>query len=849
MNQTHDDTRATAYVFGELSAEQLTAFERELEVSLELRQEVASIREAVAAVRGELQAAAVGVSPAHRRVIEQAIQQRTQQTVSPAPRSNADHEETAAKRRAIVAFLAASVVLVAGLSFPYWQPQLLSKSESSDTGSTDNTLTGMDILSPSTIAESSAPRLPAVEMALGMEIDRRVDTLLEESYDGERSQLGAARSLQSMDGIQTLPIDSAASNLSRRSRRLADESSPAAEPQSNRPAIDSLDSVIAESGDADSFALVPESGAMTFQSDASTLKESTSEELRGSNLSTLRVAGRSVAGGAASSLGDDLAENVSETLDVADRAGLDVSTPLAAGGTRDHYLRESGQGLRGGTTLLFKEEQAEREVMLRHSIANERETIDASGDRYASIQDNAFVAVADSPLSTFSVDVDTASYSKVRSLLRNHSLPRPDAVRIEEMLNYFDYDYPAPQGEHPFAASMEIAQCPWNSAHRLARIGIRAKEIDTQRPHSNLVFLLDVSGSMDEPDKLPLVIEGMKLLTDQLTENDKVAIVVYAGAAGVVLDATRGDKKQIISEALDRLRAGGSTNGGQGIVLAYQIARDHFIKGATNRVILCSDGDFNVGVTGTDELVRIAKENARTNIFLSVLGFGTGNHNDEMMEKISNEGNGNYAFIDSRREAEKVFVEELGGTLVTVAKDVKIQIEFNPSQIASYRLIGYENRMLQARDFADDRKDAGEIGAGHTVTALYELVPAGSEPESVSTLPDLRYQTASELTERAESNEALVLKLRYKQPEGETSTLMEVPVVDEGKQFQQCDRDFQFATAVAGFGMLLRQSPHCGSLTFDDVQVMARESAKGDDFGYRTEFLELIDEARQLRGE
>ncbi len=489
---------------------------------------------------------------------------------------------------------------------------------------------------------------------------------------------------------------------------------------------------------------------------------------------------------------------------------------------------------------------ASRGKMVEQTIRQGRRRI-VPGGRYAAVQDNPFLQVNQRPLSTFSIDVDTASYGKIRGLLRNNILPRPEMVRIEELLNYFDYDYPGPtDDEHPFAASMEIAECPWNSDHRLARVGIQAREIDAQRPSSNLVFLLDVSGSMDEPAKLPLVIEGMKLLTDQLNENDKVAIVVYAGAAGVVLESTRGDKKQTITDSLDRLQAGGSTNGGQGIVLAYQIARDHFIPGGTNRVILCSDGDFNVGVTGTDQLVEVAKKNARSNIFLSVLGFGYDNHNDEMMERISNEGNGNYAFIDSKREAEKVFVEELGSTLVTVAKDVKIQIEFNPKKVSAYRLIGYENRMLAPRDFDDDSKDAGEIGAGHTVTALYDLVPATSIQDSPVKSDNLRYQTDKELTDRAKSDEVLILKLRYKEPEGDTSVLMEVPVVDQSKRFVQTDRDFQLAAAVAGFGMLLRHSPHRGNLTLDDVITMAERAAEGDDFGYRTEFVEVVKKARDL---
>ena len=482
------------------------------------------------------------------------------------------------------------------------------------------------------------------------------------------------------------------------------------------------------------------------------------------------------------------------------------------------------------------------------------------GDRFEPIKDNPFKSVGDAPLSTFSIDVDTAAYSKVRMYLMQHRrLPSPAAVRIEEMINYFDYDYDPPQDEHPFAASMEIADCPWKPGHRLARIGIKGKVIDDERPSSNLVFLLDVSGSMNNANKLPLVIDGMTMLTEQLTENDSVAIVVYAGAAGMVLDSTTGDKKKTIIDALARLKAGGSTNGGQGIQLAYQIARDNFVVGGTNRVILCSDGDFNVGVTGTDALTKIAADNAKGDIFLSVLGFGMGNHNDSMMEQISNKGNGNYAFIDSKDEARKVLVDQMEGTLVTIAKDVKIQVEFNPEEVASYRLIGYENRILAAKDFNDDKKDAGEIGAGHTVTALYEIVPksdnqaesADEEPkeEEPKEIDDLRYQKQIRLSEHARSGELLTLKLRYKQPTGTKSTLIQFPVKDDKKRIGDADQDFQFAASVAAFGMLLRNSPYKSDVNFDLVEELASTGAKDDTSGYREEFVQMVKRARELRGE
>jgi Ca-activated chloride channel family protein len=473
------------------------------------------------------------------------------------------------------------------------------------------------------------------------------------------------------------------------------------------------------------------------------------------------------------------------------------------------------------------------------------------GDKYEPIVENDFLLVADAPLSTFSIDVDTASYAKVRMYLNDHQqLPRPDAVRIEELINYFPYSYDAPSNDDAFKAHLAVVDCPWNAQHRLVRIGIKGKEIQQdRRPASNLVFLLDVSGSMDEPNKLPLLKRGMKMLVDQLGENDRVAIVVYAGAAGRVLDSTTGDHKAAIVEALDRLDAGGSTNGGAGIQLAYQTALDHFRTGGVNRVILCTDGDFNVGTTGTDELVRIVRQHAQSGVFLSVLGFGMGNHNDSLLEQISNQGNGNYAFIDTDAEARKVLVEQLAGTLVTIAKDVKIQVEFNPARVAAYRLIGYENRMLAAQDFNDDTKDAGEIGAGHTVTAFYEIVPAGQQAATAPEVDELKYQTVRQRSAASDSSELLTLKMRFKQPEGSESTLLSFPLDDSPRAFDSADADLQFAAAVASFGMLLRDSKYKGNATYASVLEIATSAARGDNSGYRDEFLALVRRAAQLAGD
>ena len=465
---------------------------------------------------------------------------------------------------------------------------------------------------------------------------------------------------------------------------------------------------------------------------------------------------------------------------------------------------------------------------------------------YNPITDNAFMFAAADPLSTLSIDVDTASYANIRRFLRSGRLPPKDSVRIEEMLNYFSYDYPQPTGNQPFATHVELAGCPWNSEHRLARIGIQGRDMaPSRRPATNLVFLLDVSGSMSSDNKLPLLKQAMKLLLMELDERDQVSIVVYAGASGLVLPSTPCNESATIFAALDNLDAGGSTNGGAGIQLAYDTASDAFIKGGVNRVILATDGDFNVGITGRGDLVELIEEQAASDIFLTVLGFGIGNLKDATMEQLADKGNGNYAYIDTINEAQKVLVDELTATLVTIAKDVKIQVEFNPAQVLAYRLIGYENRILAARDFNDDTRDAGEIGAGHSVTALYEIVPVGA-PAPPSAVDPLKYQRTPELSTAAGSDELMTIKLRYKQPTGTRSQLLSHPVKDGGRSYAQASTDFKFAAAVAAFGMLLRDSPHKGTASYDGVLELAGEGTGEDHYGYREEFVEIVDKARSL---
>lgn len=471
----------------------------------------------------------------------------------------------------------------------------------------------------------------------------------------------------------------------------------------------------------------------------------------------------------------------------------------------------------------------------------------SNNESYAAIYDNPFEVVDARPLSTFSIDVDTASYSNVRRFLTSGQLPPADAVRIEEMINYFSYDYPQPADEHPFSVTVETAECPWTPEHRIMRVGLKGYEVDRdERPSANLVFLIDVSGSMQSPNKLPLLVESLTMLAGELRRDDSVAIVVYAGSSGMALPATRGSDYDAIVGALENLRAGGSTNGGEGIVLAYDVAIDQFIEGGINRVILATDGDFNVGVTDRTELIGLIEDSAKSGVFLSVLGFGMGNYKDATLEQLADKGNGNYAYIDNIREAEKCLVQQASGTLMTIAKDVKIQVEFNPAEVSAYRLIGYENRMLAARDFNDDTKDAGEIGAGHTVTALYELVPAslGSEPDDVD---PLRYQvSARDTTVAANSRELATVKLRYKLPDEDVSTLMEEPVTDDGLTLNESSDDFAFAAAVAAFGMKLRGSGYVGEFTFENVRSLAESALLSDASGEREELMKLIDFAARF---
>lgn len=461
---------------------------------------------------------------------------------------------------------------------------------------------------------------------------------------------------------------------------------------------------------------------------------------------------------------------------------------------------------------------------------------------YSPIDENPFLRATNNPLSTFAIDVDSASYSNVRRFLTNGQLPPKDAVRIEELINYFTYDYPEPEGDRPFSISTEMAIAPWNPNHQLVRVGLKGKSIPTANlPPSNLVFLLDVSGSMAEPNKLPLLKSAFRLLVNELKPTDRVSIVVYAGAAGVVLPPTPGSQKETILAAIDNLEAGGSTAGGEGIKLAYQLAQENFIAQGNNRVILATDGDFNVGISSDAELVRLIEDKRENDVFLTVLGFGTGNLQDAKMEQLANKGNGNYAYIDTILEAKKVLVSELGATLVTLAKDVKIQVEFNPAKVQAYRLIGYENRLLRSEDFNDDTKDAGELGAGHSVTALYEILPMGVTPDvELPDVDELRYQQNSSEPRMNNSDELMTVKLRYKPPTGDVSQLSAQSLRDRPLSLDSTSENFRFAASVAAFGMLLRDSQYKGTATSQLVLQLANGAKGEDEEGYRADFIRLV---------
>lgn len=471
-----------------------------------------------------------------------------------------------------------------------------------------------------------------------------------------------------------------------------------------------------------------------------------------------------------------------------------------------------------------------------------------SVESYKKNPENDFKTVSASPLSTMSIDVDRASYSNVRRFINSGQLPPADAVRIEEMVNYFHYDYEQPRGDNPIAITTELTNCPWEPKHQLIHIGMQAKTLDIEAlPPSNIVFLIDVSGSMSSPNKLPLVIQSLKLLTQNLREKDRIAIVVYAGSAGQVLASTPGNHKAAIYEALDQLQAGGSTAGGAGIKLAYKIATDNYVKGGNNRIILATDGDFNVGISGDNELEELITKEREKGIYLTCLGYGMGNYKDSKLEVLADKGNGNYAYIDNEEEAKKTLVKEFGGTVFTLAKDVKAQIEFNPTKVRSYRLVGYENRILNTEDFKDDKKDAGDMGSGHSVTIIYEIIPMEAKSDKVRPVDDLKYQRNA-LTAISHAHELATVKFRYKKPNGKTSTEMTHIIGDTRKTLEQASTNVRFATSVAMFGMLLKDSKYKGEASYDKVLAYAKNAKGADEDGYRSEYLDMVKKAKKMAG-
>ncbi len=518
--------------------------------------------------------------------------------------------------------------------------------------------------------------------------------------------------------------------------------------------------------------------------------------------------------------------------------------PIAAPAPSTHEKKETGLPGPAAMGMMLQDSSAGRAIHAAAATNDLRLPVypQLQRESYSAITENPFIATSNDPLSTFAIDVDTASYANIRRWLTGGNLPPVGAIRIEEMINYFSYHYPEPDSG-PIGLTVELGPCPWQPDNKIARIGIKAQDLDRENiPPSNLVFLIDVSGSMNEVNKLPLLQQSMLLLAGELTSQDRVSIVVYAGADQVILVPTAGDRQDEIKEAINALSAGGSTHASSGIVTAYQLARQSFIKNGNNRIILASDGDFNVGVTSRDELERLISKERESGIFLTVLGFGQDNYHDDTMEILADKGNGNYRYIDSLLEAKKVLIKERAGTLFTLARDVKLQIEFNPSRVGGYRLIGYENRALADEDFNNDTKDAGEIGAGHRVTALYELIPIGAQ--AIPKVDPLKYQAAMMAGDN--SAEVLNVKLRYKPLSSHKSVLLTLAATDTAITLASTSDDFRFAVSVAGFGMLLSHSEYAGSLSYAQLITMARQSRSTDDDGYRAEFVRLVEMSELL---
>ena len=865
MTIDRNDPRLTAYVLNELDQAEKAEVEAALQESEERRREVEEIRQACGLL-GEslLQEPEVGLKPVQIEQIEKAV--RPQETTRPwwfrpgLP-------------------VAASVLLAAILFGPSWVEQLSSSKEAvisaaqrapigelEETAGQELDAVGEAQFAPRKKDEGLADESESYEqneqLAQGRQVPDGSSQEPPRSSD-ERSGWYRANQARADAGADKVERKPAGKVIEGRSSQVADALARSLEKGADlkQPAHAQLEARARDASDPDPAQPRVETPAFDFEARLGNRETEMAENrLREESLQTDPSSSATRVGGelgrrdleGAQSAGNERVISQKRIGNLLDGRAPTRRAELKAGlKTREEFSHEPPEeaSVRG-----YHYEDRDRYPHPHPPPRRHRPRPDFNTESYERIIENPFVRVGDDPRSTFSIDVDTASYANVRRFLGQGTRPPKDAVRIEELINYFSYDYPQPHGEQPFSISLEVAEAPWRKEHRLVQVGLKGREVrEEKRPSSNLVFLIDVSGSMRPSNKLPLLKKSMRMLVDRLTENDTVAMVVYAGASGLVLPPTTGNQKSVILHALDHLHAGGSTNGGAGIELAYKCAVDSFIRGGINRVILATDGDFNVGITNQGDLIRLIEKRRQSGVFLSVLGFGMGNLKDANLEKLADKGNGNYSYIDSEREARKVLVEQMNSTLVTIAKDVKIQIEFNPDRVQAYRLIGYENRVLAHQDFNDDRRDAGEIGAGHTVTALYEVVPAGIDM-NVPGVDPLRYQPSAERArieaDRVEKaphgNELMFVRLRYKRPDGESSRLIEIPLVDRNRRFSDSSRDFKFAAAVASFGMLLRDSSYRGDASFDEVLNWALAGKGEDPHGYRQGFLKLVIQAQSL---
>ncbi len=820
-----DDPRITAYALGELSTEEATNLESELSANPEWQENIASVKETAGLLKQALaEEPMVGLTQAHRDRIESKIAETEESESAPA------QPLTPGQKIAWIGVgIAASLFLLFSVAIPVLTENRVNKRYAADTNVWLDATGGSDL--PRT---GSYDRITLEDSLAARTYKSSPVDFADNDADGNTLSIGDDIATANRATIQRLNALGYSADNRNEYVQPADGVASRESHGRSRQDFFNADELLEEQQGWNAFLDADESAGYHLGRNFLVVRDSQPATTNNSGLALW---------------------GLNQTSEMREYFGLSQDGPARDPNVSYGYQAPFGPFNGDGSQLnprieVFAWEWRTDPSRFRDidgdgvpdAIAPQESTTES----YARIRENPFKSVSREPLSTFSIDVDTASYANARRFLNSGQLPPRDAVRIEEFINYFAYDYPQPSIDEPFSINVDVADCPWNRNHRLARIGLQGYEIpNDERPESNLVFLIDVSGSMNQPNKLPLLKQSMTMLVDQLDEYDRVAIVVYAGASGLVLDSITCDNRGAILDAIDNLQPGGGTNGAAGIELAYQIAADNFIKDGTNRVILATDGDFNVGVTSEDDLHRLIEKKAKTGVFLSVLGFGGGNYQDATLELLADKGNGNYAYIDTLREAEKVLVEQMGGTLVTIAKDVKIQVEFNPAIAAAYRLIGYENRMLAKEDFNDDTKDAGEIGAGHTVTALYEIVPAGNEPELADVDP-LKYQLANPSPELIDNDELMTVKVRYKLPDEDTSTKLEHPVLDEGRSIEAASEDFRFAAAVASFGMILRNSNHRGEAIFDLVLDLAGSASGQHRSEDREGFVELVRQAQVL---